>query len=114
MRLNGWQRIGIIASVIWAIVGAIWGILETKRVHDARAGYAFSHVYGPCRDQPGNDPDNVCFKQASAAYNAVPEESGWNIVALALIPIPIAWLIVYGFVVLGRWVRRGFAIARAR
>ena len=31
-------------------------------------------------------------------------------IALALIPIPIAWLIVYGFVALGRWIRAGFKL----
>jgi hypothetical protein len=25
LRLNGWQRIGVIASVLWAIGGAFWG-----------------------------------------------------------------------------------------
>src|SRR5262245_57540869 len=25
MRLNGWQRIGIVASVVWMIVGGMWG-----------------------------------------------------------------------------------------
>ena len=24
MRLNGWQRIGVIASVCWAIGGGLW------------------------------------------------------------------------------------------
>lgn len=113
MRLNGWQRIGIIASVVWAIVGAIWEIVELQRLHDARASDAFSSVYRPCRDQPRNDPDEY-FKQASAARNAVPEGSGWNIAAFALIPIPIAWLIAYGLVALGRWVRRGFPRAASK
>jgi hypothetical protein len=25
VRLNGWQRIGIVLSVIWAIGGGLWG-----------------------------------------------------------------------------------------
>jgi hypothetical protein len=25
MRLNGWQRIGIVASVAWFLVGGFWG-----------------------------------------------------------------------------------------
>jgi hypothetical protein len=25
MRLNGWQRIGIVASVVWVFVGGFWG-----------------------------------------------------------------------------------------
>jgi hypothetical protein len=32
MRLNGWQRIGIIASVAWVIGGSIWALMDE---HDA-------------------------------------------------------------------------------
>jgi hypothetical protein len=27
-RLNGWQRIGIVLSVVWAIVGGLWGMKQ--------------------------------------------------------------------------------------
>ena len=26
MRLNGWQRIGVVVSVVWMIGGTIWGV----------------------------------------------------------------------------------------
>jgi hypothetical protein len=35
-------------------------------------------------------------------------ESRWNVAIVALAPIPIAWLLVWGLVALVRWIRRGF------
>jgi hypothetical protein len=25
MRLNGWQRIGLVTSIVWFIAGGLWG-----------------------------------------------------------------------------------------
>jgi hypothetical protein len=36
LHINGWQRIGIVLSVIWAIVGGLWGFYA---VDDAAAEY---------------------------------------------------------------------------
>jgi hypothetical protein len=60
MRLNGWQRIGIVASVIWAIGGPIY--LDHTAQQEASA--AFMHYYEACRDVPSNDPER-CFQRAS-------------------------------------------------
>jgi hypothetical protein len=45
MRLNGWQRIGIVASVIWAIGAPIYMDNEAQRDANDR----FGQVYGSCR-----------------------------------------------------------------
>jgi len=60
MRLNGWQRIGIVASVIWAIGAPIY--LDHVAQNDASE--RFSTYYELCRNVPSNDP-NRCFEQAS-------------------------------------------------
>jgi hypothetical protein len=56
MRLNGWQRIGIVASVIWALVGAYLGlkslfdtIYEAFHTCSAQAPTASTLVF--CSDQ---------------------------------------------------------------
>jgi hypothetical protein len=90
MRLNGWQRIGIVASVIWAIGAPIY--------------------LGLCRDVPSNDPQQ-CFQTASRHFNAVtryPLFSANGAVA-ALVPVGLGWLFAYALVYLVRWIRAGFA-----
>jgi hypothetical protein len=105
MRLNGWQRIGIVASVIWAIGAPIYMDIAAERDADER----FHLVYGSCRDVPSNDPDQ-CFQRASRAYESVPRYHliSANGAFVALAPIPLGWLIAYALVYLVRWIRAGF------
>jgi hypothetical protein len=57
MRLNGWQRIGIVASVVWAIGAPIY--IDSAAEQTASA--AFSRYYEACRDVPSNDPQQVLW-----------------------------------------------------
>jgi hypothetical protein len=93
-RLNGWQRVGIVLSVAWAIlvlVGVTLGVIQ--------------------------DHDNLsdCLKSADPLMNycrqrwQVPWSTYLGMTLVGLAPIPIAWFLVYGLVGLVRWIRRGFA-----
>jgi hypothetical protein len=92
MRLNGWQRIGIVASVIWAIGAPIYMDSAAERDADEK----FSWVQ--------------CFQRASRAYESVPRYhfTSANGAFVALAPIPVGWLIAYALVYLVRWIRAGF------
>jgi hypothetical protein len=105
MRLNGWQRIGIVASVIWAIGAPIYMDGAAERDADDR----FGRVYGSCRDVPTNDPEQ-CLKRASAASASVPryQFTSANGAFVALAPIPLGWLLAYALVYLVRWIGAGF------
>jgi hypothetical protein len=114
MRLNGWQRIGLVASIVWFLAGGFWGnkialddadaltraqrdacIAQNKRLYGEYGPY--DQVYTPCTNQVG----------ANYIHNA---EGHWIAAALfALVPLPIAWLIAYVLIALGRWIRAGFA-----
>jgi hypothetical protein len=67
MRLNGWQRIGIVASVVWAIGFPIY----LDQAAQQEASRAFMISYNLCRDNPSNDP-NRCFEEASKRQDIVP------------------------------------------
>jgi hypothetical protein len=106
MRLNGWQRIGIVMSVAWAIGGPIY--LEHEARKDAQE--VFSRTYSSCRDVLSNDP-NDCFRRASEQADLVPRytaDQRANQVAAALGPVALGWLLVYALVYLMRWIRAGF------
>jgi hypothetical protein len=111
-RLNGWQRIGIVLSVLWAIIAAFHEMEEINRRYDAAFSSAFSPVYQRCRDiQDRNNlpaDGEACKEEAARATAGVQMESGWNIAIAALVPIPVFWLIAYALVGLVRWIRRGF------
>jgi len=100
-RLNRWQRIGIVLSMLWAGVCGLWG----NRIAIQEGGAVPIAHYKWCISQPDYDDD-----QCSATFDeeyAVGVRRHWAFAAMTgLVPIPIAWLLVYVWTV--RWIRRGF------
>ena len=101
-RLNGWQRIGIVLSMLWAVVGGLWG----NHIAIQEGGAIPIAHYKRCITQPDYDDD-----ECSAAFD---EEYGvgvrghWAFAAMAaLIPIPVVWVLVHILVWTVRWMRRG-------
>ena len=94
MHLNGWQRIGIVASVIWAPLGAFWSL-----------GQLYNPIYDSYRSCMAAVTEfHFC---TSSRDDALAVANGMRpVFALlgALIPIAVLWLA--GYVV--AWVRRGF------
>ena len=96
-RLNEWQRIGIVLSVLWAIVGGLWG---------------YTHIVSPMKDEinrclqvhPANSDEVNCWR----LYAPQLVKTKYITLAIALFPIPVAWLLVYIVVWTMRWIRRGF------
>jgi hypothetical protein len=111
--LNGWQRIGIVLSVLWAIVGFFGG----NSIAIDALGSGVSASYARCLEQrsvqtDGSVPKDTDWKPCQVAFErdwgpAVKDH--WSYAAAsAFIPILIAWLVVYFFVALGRWIAAGF------
>jgi uncharacterized membrane protein len=101
MRLNGWQRLGIVASVIWIFVGGFLG--NSLGIHEG--DWAVS-MYKLCLHA---SPDwNTCSKIFDRDYVEAVQYHWYYAAILAFVPIPIAWLVGWGFVALVRWVRSGF------
>jgi hypothetical protein len=94
MRLNGWQRIGIITSVVWAIGAPIYLDYSAEQ----KAMEWFRASYEVCRSNPGND-GNTCFEMASRAYDNVSRYRSFadtgNVAFVSLVPIVLGWLLAY-------------------
>ena len=109
MRLNGWIRIGIIASVAWVFVGGYLG----NRLVINQAELAMMTTLQLCNYHPEGAPlapaPVVCGRQANAAWDKAVKYHWETAAVVAFVPIPFAWLLVWGLVALVRWVRAGFA-----
>jgi hypothetical protein len=114
-RLNGWQRIGVIASVLWILAaGSYTYISEFAKV---------SNPYVPLYVQCLSDAHDNRTKDENAYQEALRQcqkdlnkSSAWasseaRIVAafVALVPVILGWAVAYLALFLTRWVRRGFA-----
>jgi len=105
VRLNGWQRIGALASVVWVLAGPVY--LINKDTHHAtkQASLSMKACYQAGRKD--------CLKVYDATYAASRDvKATWgNWAMLAFVPIVAAWLVVWGTVTLLRWIRAGFRSA---
>ena len=113
LHLNDWQRRGIVLSVVWLLVGGVWG--NPIGLDELGAGVIAAHrrCLAERSIQPdGTIPKDTDWGPCSAAferdYPTAVKDHWWYAAGFALIPIPIAWLVVYGFVVLFRWIKAGF------
>jgi hypothetical protein len=104
MRLNGWQRIGVIASAVWGIAG--WLIGNSIGLH---GGDLAESEFADCIASPITTGD-ACLAHFRTAY-AAGIDGHWLTAAFwAVIPILLGWLAAWTIVALTRWVRRGFEL----
>lgn len=108
MRLNRWQRIGVIVSFVWAIGAAI--VQRTADIERAQSFMAFA--YKVCTESKAlaNDFDFKPCGDEMAKNWAIWIDGSWgNVAAVSLLPIPLGWLGVLIVIRLFRWVRVGAA-----
>jgi len=113
MKLNGWKRIGIIASAVWILgVGIYTYDSETER---ASRTIAAEHV--ACDSSlPSDSKDESAYEAGFRTCNKEAEESlalairnaRLSAALVAFVPVPFGWGLVYLALFLVRWVKRGF------
>ena len=103
MRLNGWQRIGLVLSVLWALGAAMHE--RNKQVYAAHE--LFQSQYRMCLEQADavkNCHDNVSLQVA------MDDTAYWPDVAFyAFSPVIAGWLVVLITLRTFRWVSVGFS-----
>lgn len=111
MKLNGWKRIGIIASVAW-ILGAGFRTY-TSEIDSASRAVSFTHVTCDA-NLAGKTGDawtkgfDECNKQADELLNVDTSNARMDAAGVAIFPVPLGWGLAYLILFLARWVRRGF------
>jgi hypothetical protein len=109
-RLNGWQRIGIVASVVWMIGGTLW-LRESEA--NSRGTYANSSLLlCNLRVKAGDKSAADCLAEYQINWKLEVTEHEAEIDAgafgMALVALGAAWLLGLALVGLGRLVRAGF------
>ena len=102
LRLNLWQRLGIVASIVWA-AGAY--LAEMSQQSEFAARIAFD----PCTAH-----DAWAYLHANCgveSYKAAMHDAWQAALQVALIPIPFVWLAVYIVIWTIRWVWAGRKVA---
>jgi hypothetical protein len=105
VRLNGWQRIGIVLSVLWIIVAGLWANYQSIQQRTQTLEFLFQTCVA-FHNFNYNDPD--CLRDFNAQYLGAIKGQWVDTAIVALVPIPIAWLLAWIVFVVVRWIRRGF------
>lgn len=105
--MNGWKRVGIIASVIW-VLGA--GICTVTVVDNALVKTASGFTLR-CEEAPdGSLRGSAKCDELSTDYLAETRNEPWIEAAIvAFVPVPMGWGITYLVLFLAGWIKRGFA-----
>lgn len=111
VRLHGWQRIGIVAAILWALGAGGWawnGAVE-RAGRQAEAGFT---ICKSIEDDKATGRDYApCYERIHEAWDLSWEaDPPWvSAAGAAFLPPLLFWAGVHIVVALYRWVRRGFA-----
>jgi hypothetical protein len=106
LRVNGWQRLGIIISLIWIPCAYVY-TLNTMDENDSNFAV---HVLRACEDnaEHGSGSQEACDNDYHLSTDLYFREDRKVAAVVALVPVPCAWLLVYVVIYLFKWVRRSF------
>jgi hypothetical protein len=106
MKINGWQRIGIVASVAWMIGAYICTFNAEEKANAKHASMIIDNCIDAHKGQETGD--NECLKQGEDyGIKAFPEERN-EAALVASVPVPLGWGFLYLVLFLVRWIKRGF------
>lgn len=122
MRLNGWQRIGIVISMVWLLSASGMYFYELKNYPSGLANYipniVYSNIYVWVEDLEGTrifrdqfKPENINKDFAdliNRTYQLEPAFSISGLLVFTLIPVILGWLITYLVFYTFNWIKCGF------
>jgi len=111
VKVNGWKRIGIIASIVWIFGAGLY--TYDLEIDSASKAIASTHV--ACDSNlAGKTGDawttgfNECDKQANDSLSEANANARLVAALFAFVPVPLGWGFTYLVLFLLRWVKRGF------
>lgn len=129
-HLNGWQRLGVIASVLWLVGGFFGGVAiyvgdqtapvlaeyqlceavaDQKQQNYYRQQAIAQESHAPFRAADTLDADYAkCLRDEGEQWNAAITGRWWVALGFAVVPLLLVWGFAWLCVRLYRWVRAGF------
>lgn len=101
-----WQRIGVVASVLWFLGGGMWQLEYDTDV----AQKMMNAEYNLCTETRAQKQDynfEPCSKESWKTHEVMMEGSGTKALMFAILPIILGWLFAYIVLWTTRWVLRG-------
>ena len=108
-RLNLWHRLGIVLSVLW-LLGVGYYALGKRYRHSLDNASRIERV---CLSQNYHDPnrERVCEQEYILARVMANEDADWQYaLRVAVIPIPVVWVLAYTVFWTVRWIWRGRSV----
>ncbi len=97
--LNGWQRIGVVLALVWMVIGGSWGWRHAYDKADAEFRVCIAGVKTVADVQACRD----------TRFRAIAVPRGVSAAIVALAPLTVVGLLIYGLVWLGRRIKRAFS-----
>jgi hypothetical protein len=93
VRPKTWRRVGVVLSVVWLFVGGYWG--NSTGLH--KGDFAVKQ-FALCMENSGSpgNASGVCLDQFNKDYVEAIKDHWWDALIIGVVPIPVAWLLVYG------------------
>lgn len=102
-RLSGWQRIGLIASVIWFLYAAITGRLKqvesVGQIHHAQLSLCAPEMLPSCLDSA---------HRVHAELLQLTPAGVIDLLVVSIAPVAAGWLFAWIAIGLYKWVEAGF------
>ena len=98
-RLNRWQRIGVVLALVWIVIGGSWGWRHAYDKADAEFRVCIAAVKSVADVQACRD----------TRFRAIAVPRGVSAAIVALAPITVVGLFIYGLVWLVRRIKRAFS-----
>jgi hypothetical protein len=113
--MNGWQRMGLVAFVIWALVAFVVSWLDFNHSqHKLHEGWLTGCRSSYDAARPGQEAAAYerCFKETGDRFQAefeVAIQGFWQFLPFViLVPALLAWALISLTIVAVRWIRKGF------
>jgi hypothetical protein len=104
-RLNGWNRLWIVASCIWFVVGFIWTSSEWQSERMRPVSFAYE------RCTQNATANNTAWDECEKSLNAGIDDSYKGHITAGLVggiaPPILLWLLIFAIIKTAGWIRRG-------
>jgi len=107
MKLNGWKRIGIIASVVWMVGAGPYTLWIVGKANDRQFEESDRVECLPILGSNRTIYEHCVANLSNYRLSQIPYER-LDAVLMAIVPVPFAWGLAYLVLFLVRWVKRGF------